>query len=52
MACRKRDVEELGKPQTFLPWKTTVYGRQLLRHSRGNPETEQCWNLRAVTHRV
>jgi hypothetical protein len=25
-ACRKRGVEELGKPQTFLPWKTSEYG--------------------------
>src|SRR5436309_10013509 len=51
VACRKRDVEELGRPQTFLPWKTSVYGIQLLRHGRGNPDTEQCWNLRtAVAH--
>src|SRR5262245_36625109 len=39
------------KPQTFLPWRTTVYGLQLLRHRRGNPDTEQCWNLyTAVAH--
>ena len=48
VACRKRGVEELGRPQTFLPWKTTVYGLQLLRHGRGNPDTEQCWNLRTM----
>jgi hypothetical protein len=23
-----------------------MYGIQLLRHRRGNPDTEQCWNLR------
>ena len=51
MACRKRGVEELGRPQTFLSWKMSVYGIQLLRHGRGNPDTEQCWNLRtAVAH--
>ena len=52
VACRKRDVKELGRPQTFLPWKTTVYGLQLLRHRRGNPDTEQCWNLRTVVEHV
>src|SRR5262249_779918 len=52
VACRKRGVEELGRPQTFLPWKTTVYGLQLLRHGRGNPDTEQCWNLRTAGGRV
>src|SRR5438067_11808550 len=52
VACRKRDVEELGRPQTFLPWKTTVYGLQLLRHDRGSPDTEQCWNLRTVVAHV
>jgi hypothetical protein len=51
VACRKRGVEELGKPQPFLPWETTVYGIQLLRHGRGNPDTDQCWSLRpAVAH--
>ena len=51
MACRKRGVKELGRPQTFLPWKTPVYGLQLLRHGRGNPDTDHCWNLRtAVAH--
>jgi hypothetical protein len=51
VACRKRGVAALGKPQTFLPWKTSVYGIQLLRHRRGNPDTEQCWSLRtAVAH--
>ena len=50
-ACRKRDVEDLGKPQTFLPWQTSVYGLQLLRHGRGNPDTEPCWHLHtAVAH--
>ena len=39
------------EPQTFLPWKTSVYGIQLLRHGRGNPDTDQCWSLRtAVAH--
>jgi hypothetical protein len=51
VACRKRGVEELGRPQPFLPWITPVYGIQLLRHGRGNPDMEQCWNLRtAVAH--
>ena len=49
MACRKRDVEERGRPHTFLPKETTMYGRQLLRHGRGNPDTDQCWNLRIDT---
>ena len=49
VACRKRDVEELGRPHTFLPKETTMYGIQLLRHGRGNPETDQCWNLRIDT---
>jgi hypothetical protein len=45
VAGRKRDVEELGRPQTFLPWKTTVYGLQLVRHGRGNPDTDLGGNL-------
>lgn len=49
MACRKRDVEELGRPHTFLPLETTMYGIQLVRHRRGNPDTEQCWHLRIDT---
>jgi hypothetical protein len=52
VACRKRDVEARGRPQTFLPWKTTVYGLQLLRHGRGNLDTEQGWNLRPVGEHV
>src|SRR5262252_8425641 len=37
--------KNVGGPQRSCPWKTTVYGIQLLRHGRGNPETEQGWNL-------
>src|SRR5262245_48689906 len=43
--------KNLGGPIRSCPWKTTVYGIQLLRHGRGNPDTEQCWNLSvAVKH--
>jgi len=43
--------KNLGGPKRSCPWKTTVYGLQLLRHGRGNPDTEQCWNLSvAVNH--
>ena len=49
VACRKRGVQALGRPHTFLPRETTRYGLQLLRHGRGNPETDQGWNLRIDT---
>ena len=52
VAGRKRGVEARGRPQTCLPWKTTVYGLQLLRHGRGNPDTAQGWNLRTVGEHV
>jgi len=43
--------KHVGGPTRSCPWKTTVYGLQLLRHGRGNPDTEPCENLRvAVTH--
>jgi hypothetical protein len=49
VACRKRGAQELGKPQRLLGGKTPQqYGIQLLRHGRGNPDTEQCWNLRTT----
>jgi hypothetical protein len=51
VACRKRGAEELGRAQPCLPWKTSVSGIPLLRHGRGNPDTEPCWSLRtAVAH--
>jgi hypothetical protein len=40
--------KNLGGPRRSCPWKTLVYGLQLLRHGRGNPDTEQCWNLRTM----
>src|SRR5215813_10231197 len=40
--------KNLGGPKRSCPWKMTVYGLQLLRHGRGNPDTEQCWNLRTM----
>jgi hypothetical protein len=48
VACRKRGAQELGKPQTLLGVDPAEDGRQLLRHGRGNPDTEQCWNLRVA----
>src|SRR4029450_3239702 len=51
VAGRKRGVEARGRPQPFLPWKTSVDGIQLLRHGRGNPDPDPCWSLRpAVAH--
>ena len=44
--------KNLGDPSSSCTREATVYGIQLLRHGRGNPETEQCWNLRAATHHV
>src|SRR3989442_821733 len=44
--------KNLGDPKRSYPWKTSVYGLQLLRHGRGNPDTEQCWNLRTVIAHV
>ena len=50
MACRKRGVEGLGSPDVPAV-EASVYGIQLLRHRRGNPDTEQCWSLcTAVAH--
>src|SRR5215831_330263 len=40
--------KNLGGPSRSCRGKTTVYGLQLLRHRRGNPDTEQCGNLRTV----
>jgi hypothetical protein len=48
VACRKRGAQELGKPQRLLGVNPTEDGRQLLRHGRGNPDTEPGWNLRAA----
>ena len=41
-------AKNLGGPRGSCTAPATVYGIQLLRHGRGNPETEQCWNLRAA----
>jgi hypothetical protein len=40
--------KNLGGPRRSCLWKMMVYGLQLLRHGRGNPDTEQCWNLRTI----
>ena len=37
MACRKRDVEELGVPSSSYTGEATGYGLQLLRHRKGIP---------------
>jgi hypothetical protein len=38
-------------PNRASPCEATAYGLQLLRHGRGTPDTEQCWNLGdAVDH--
>jgi hypothetical protein len=43
VACRKRYVEEPGKARV-APYRRGERGIQLLRHGRGNPETELSWN--------
>jgi hypothetical protein len=45
VACRKRDVEELGRPHRLLPGDRRKAGTQLLRHGRGNPDTDLGGNL-------
>jgi hypothetical protein len=45
VACRKRCVEELGRPRGLLTAGRSSYGMRLMRHGRGNPETELCRNL-------
>ena len=42
---RRRPWEAPAAPGGRTPQQ---YGIQLLRHGRGNPDTEQCWNLRVV----
>jgi hypothetical protein len=43
--------KHVGGPKRSCPWPMTMYGRQLLRHGRGNPDTDPCWHLRvAVKH--
>src|SRR5215510_3304596 len=37
--------KNLGGPRHSWAWKDGEEGIQLLRHGRGNPDTEQCWNL-------
>ena len=40
--------ENLGSPRRSWTWQTWAEGRQRLRHRRGNPDTEQGWNLRST----
>src|SRR4030095_692132 len=40
--------KNLGSPRRSWTWKTLEDGIQLLRHRRGTPDTEQCWNLRST----
>src|SRR5262245_3176076 len=40
--------KNLGSPRRSWTWKILEEGIQLLRHGRGNPDTEQCWNLRST----
>ena len=42
--------KNLGDPSSSYTEVATVHGIQLLRHRRGNPDTEQCWNLNTATH--
>src|SRR6266705_3000776 len=37
--------KNLGDPIGSCMEEASQYGIQLLRHRRGNPETDQCWNL-------
>src|SRR3989442_14864493 len=37
--------KNLGGPRHSWAWKVGEEGIQLLRHGRGNPDTEQCWHL-------
>ena len=48
VACRKRYVEELGRPHRLLTEDRGKQGIQLLRHGRGNPDTGLCWNLNGL----
>jgi len=48
VACGKRNVGELGKPQGFPPWGQHGTDIQPLRHTRGNPDTELRWNPNPV----
>lgn len=48
VACGKRNVGELGKPQRFPPWGQHGMDIQPLRHGRGNLDTELCWNPNSV----
>jgi hypothetical protein len=45
VACRKRCVEELGRPHWFLAVGRPPYGMRVVRHARGNPETDLSRNL-------
>src|SRR6266705_4565732 len=40
--------KNVGSPRRSWTGKTWEDGLQLLRHRRGNPETEPCWNLRST----
>jgi hypothetical protein len=45
MACRKRYVEELGRPHRLLPEGKTEAGYTANEARKGNPDTGLCWNL-------
>ena len=48
----RETLKNLGGPTRSCPWKTTMYGIQLVRHRRGNPDTDQCWHLRIDADQV
>src|SRR2546428_9821310 len=47
-AGRETSKKNLGSPRRSWTGKTWEDGIQLLRHRRGNPETEPCWHLRST----
>ena len=46
VACRKRYVEELGRPHRLLPVGSAGIGYTAIEARRGNLDTGLCWNLR------
>ena len=46
----RETLKNVGDPRSSYTGAATGEGRQLLRHSRGNPETAPCWHRRAATH--
>lgn len=45
----KRCVEELGRRHRLLAVGRPSYGMRIVRHGRGNPETDLCRNLSGAT---